>query len=103
MLSVVQVFFDKRAWQMSRCKELRWAVPPPGLAASNAQTPTPEEGVRAYRRILVVDDSISSGKTMRNCINFVQAAFPLADVRTFVLYAPEQSSGIDDKVSFLPS
>ena len=49
---------------------------------------------KTYRNILVVDDSVSSGKTMNNVLKFVRDQFPKADVRAAVLYAPEKSSGV---------
>jgi len=60
---------------------LAWQIEPPQLSS------------RGNRRILVVDDSVSTGKTLTNVIKMVKQDFPDADVRTFVLYAPEDNSG----------
>lgn len=78
MKSVAQVFSDKDEWRDSKCKELKWFVRP---------------AKKSYARILVVDDSVSSGKTMQNVLRFVRAEFSEAEVRAFVLYAPPASSG----------
>ena len=48
---------------------------------------------KKYANILVVDDSVSSGKTMQNVLRFVRKEFPAATVKCFVLYAPPASSG----------
>ena len=71
--SVGQVFSDKEQWRSSKCKELRWFVSPQK---------------KKYANILVVDDSVSSGKTMQNVLRFVRKEFPAATVKCFVLYAP---------------
>ena len=76
--SVGQVFSDKEQWRSSKCKELRWFVSPQK---------------KKYANILVVDDSVSSGKTMQNVLRFVRKEFPAATVKCFVLYAPPASSG----------
>ena len=80
--SVGQVFANKEEWRSSKPKFLGWQVEPPRLSSGS------------YRRVLVVDDSVSTGKTMTNVMKLIQADFPNADVRTFVLYAPEEKEGL---------
>ena len=78
--SVGHVFWNKSSWRESKCKELRWTVEP--------------DSKKEYSKVLIVDDSVSSGKTIANVLRFVRKRYPSADVRIFVLYAPEASSGV---------
>lgn len=79
--SIGQVFMDKDAWRYSKTKQLHWEVSPPEDTD--------------FQRILIVDDSVSSGKTMTNVYRFVKEAYPDADIRVFVLFAPSKSAGTD--------
>lgn len=49
-----------------------------------------------YGKILLVDDSITSGTTMEGALNRVRRSFPDADISTAVLFATEETKTLTD-------
>lgn len=74
-----------------------------GEAAIGRTRPTSCIRTETPRRILLVDDSVLRGKTMRQSVERVRAAHPQADIITMVVYGEErQHSGIDIVLDAVP-
>ena len=71
MVNAVQCAFDNEAYMARPPKVLDWYKDTPPRKAS-------------YRRVLVVDDTISTGRTMRHALQFVREHFPKAEVKSYV-------------------
>lgn len=64
------------------------ARPPKTLRWYRGRSP-PKPPSGGYQYILVVDDTISTGRTMHHAVRFVREAFPAATVASCVWRAPE--------------